>query len=171
MFLKLSFSKYWHQLFQHLATETASYHADHDQPFSYSTTIPGCFHNFCHLERLRSPSRYDFLLPVWKASSMFWTSPQTKQEQYELCFWNKEQKICGYLTHLIPTQNYKENLKCSQHLVQENFFQTPDWQPKQHKILPNLVFAFYINPTTQTRVYSKFIMVNKRKKFIYSVLL
>lgn len=69
-----------------------------------------------------------------------------------------------YLTHLIPAQNYKGKLKCSQHLVQENFFQTPDWQPKGHKILPNLVFAFYITPTSQTRIYSKFIMVNKRRK-------
>lgn len=68
------------------------------------------------------------------------------------------------MTHLIPTQNYKENVKRSQHLVQENFFQTPDWQPKDHKILSKLLFAFFINPATQTRVYSKFIMVNKKQK-------
>lgn len=143
----LSFVKSWHYLFQHwkICSLDRWLSHDHDQPSSTARLFLDTFSISVILSNCPLPDRYRLPSPSLGSIQHVLDITATQTVTTWTLFLEQRAGDPWYSTHLIPAQNYKANLKCSQQLAKGNFFQTPDWQPKQY--FPSPVFAFYINPT------------------------
>lgn len=143
-FSMLSFVKSWHYLFQHwkICSLDRWLSHDHDQPSSTACLFLDTFSISVILSNCPLPNRYRLPSPSLGSIQHVLDITTTQTVTTWTLFLEQRAGDPWYSTHLIPAQNYKANLKCSQQLAKGNFFQTPDWQPKQYNILPQSCVCF-----------------------------